>query len=319
MDLNNLIFPSPKSSYKATDFKGQLIWIPRKIDFSEREKIKYSFSKVSCLLKRNSIYAINDHSVNLKGRTLCASKGKGTLLRQCNTMKSFKIYIKNKEKRLFHTKSQNFINNNSTKENFKEFNLHESSGQDDFDYSCDSDVEEETKVNFRQNFKSSKVTNQEVTELSNKKNVEYIPCLFIKFPYSQSKKLILYFHANYEDLGQTKQIIQKISDNLKINILSVEFPNYGLYKTPDKTNAEHIIQDSEILIKFLTNVMKISLENIIIMGRCIGSGPAMHLAANYNVNALILISPIKSIKEAVKSIFDKYATGWLFKYLVKER
>jgi hypothetical protein len=315
MDFNSIIFPSPKSSYKANDFKGQLIWIPRKLEFTEKEKNKYSFSKVSCLMKRNSMYSLKSSPLKFKGAILCASKGKiGNY--HCETMKDLKLKAKNKLRKIKYNKSEIFIVKNN-KDNHKEFNIHESSGQEDFPYSDpgDSDLDEETKIYF-ENKAESKIINKETLE---KNKIDYIPCLFIKFPSSQSKKLILYFHANYEDLGQTKPIIKRISENLKVNVLSVEFPNYGLYKTAEETKAEDIIKDSEILINFLTNVMKISLDNIIVMGRCIGSGPALHLAANYQINALILISPIKSIKEAVKSIFDKYASGWLFKSFVKER
>ena len=50
------------------------------------------------------------------------------------------------------------------------------------------------------------------------------------------------------------------------------------------------------------------------MGRSIGSGPATYLAANYEVGALVLISPFTSIRAVVK-----HFVGNLFSYIVKER
>ena len=55
------------------------------------------------------------------------------------------------------------------------------------------------------------------------------------------------------------------------------------------------------------------------MGRCIGSGPATYLAKNHNIMALILLSPIKSIKEAIKTLFPKLKIGEVIQSIVKER
>jgi len=65
--------------------------------------------------------------------------------------------------------------------------------------------------------------------------------------------------------------------------------------------------------------MNIPEKNIIIIGRCIGSGPAIHLAAYKNPAGLFLISPLLSIKAAVESIFNKIKMGWLFKAFISER
>ena len=104
---------------------------------------------------------------------------------------------------------------------------------------------------------------------------------------------------------------------MKINVLIVEYPGYGIYKS-DKCTEKMILKDSQILYNFLSNIMNCEESNIIIMGRCIGSGPATSLAANYNPKALILISPFTSLKKGVKSILDKVKMGWLSKF-VEER
>ena len=60
--------------------------------------------------------------------------------------------------------------------------------------------------------------------------------------------------------------------------------------------AEKIIKDAEGIWRFFTTIKRIHPEDIIISGRSIGSGPAIHLAGKYETKALILISPIKSVK-----------------------
>ena len=40
MECNNLVFPTPKSSYTEKSFPGQLMWIPKK-DYSYKDILKY--------------------------------------------------------------------------------------------------------------------------------------------------------------------------------------------------------------------------------------------------------------------------------------
>ena len=78
--------------------------------------------------------------------------------------------------------------------------------------------------------------------------------------------------------------------------MAVEYPGYGIYKE-NKTSqhakkSEQILKDAESVIHFATNHMDVSIRNIIVSGRSIGSGPACHLAAMYEPLCLVLISPI---------------------------
>ena len=150
------------------------------------------------------------------------------------------------------------------------------------------------------------------------KNLEYIPCLF--FPSeNKSDSILLYFHSNYEDIGNSASLLKLICKFLNINTLAIEYPNYGIYSSKNSANAETILSDADTVFKFINEVQNINEDNIILMGRCIGSGPATYLAKTHNVMALILLSPLKSIKEAVKTLFPKLKLGEVIKNIVKER
>ena len=150
------------------------------------------------------------------------------------------------------------------------------------------------------------------------KNLEYIPCLFFS-PENKSDIILLYFHSNYEDIGNSASLIKLICKYLNINVLAMEYPNYGIYSCKNSANAETILNDADIVFKFINEVQNINENNIILMGRCIGSGPATYLAKNHNVMALILLSPLKSIKEAIKTLFPKLKIGEVIQSIVKER
>ena len=150
------------------------------------------------------------------------------------------------------------------------------------------------------------------------KNLEYIPCLFFS-PENKSDVILLYFHSNYEDIGNSSSFLKLICKILNINALAVEYPNYGIYKSKNSANAESILNDADIVFKFINEVQNINESNIILMGRCIGSGPATYLAKTHSVMSLILLSPLKSIKEAIKTMFPKLKIGEVIQTIVKER
>ena len=91
---------------------------------------------------------------------------------------------------------------------------------------------------------------------------------------------------------------------MKVHILAIEYPGYGLYKfsQPDEVKMK---EDAVIVYDYLTTVVGIKEENILLCGRSMGSGPSTYVASVRNPFGLILMSPYKSIQEAAKSIL-----GW---------
>lgn len=57
----------------------------------------------------------------------------------------------------------------------------------------------------------------------------YIPCILLS-PLKRCQKLIIFFHANAEDIGQAQQMCQELGDYLESYILLVEYPGYSIYE-----------------------------------------------------------------------------------------
>ena len=68
---------------------------------------------------------------------------------------------------------------------------------------------------------------------SKNKDSKLIPAFFI--PYLTldrscgSPNILVYFHANGEDLGIAYEFLINLQNTLKINILATEYPGYGVY------------------------------------------------------------------------------------------
>jgi hypothetical protein len=79
-----------------------------------------------------------------------------------------------------------------------------------------------------------------------------IPCIFIP---GRSKRLLVYFHGNGEDLYSCHDLAVSLEDCLGVNVLVPEYPGYGIYKemNPNMSpSVEAIERDSANIWKHLT-------------------------------------------------------------------
>ena len=57
----------------------------------------------------------------------------------------------------------------------------------------------------------------------------------------------------------------------------IEYPGYSIYK--GETSEESILADIEPVWNFVVNILKFERQDLLVMGRSIGSGPATHFAS----------------------------------------
>ena len=88
---------------------------------------------------------------------------------------------------------------------------------------------------------------------------------------------------------------------LHVNILAMEYPSYGAYECRSGPSEQQILRDAELTYQYVVDKTKIDQQNIILLGRSLGSGPAVHLASKNSPGALILMSPFASIKSVANN------------------
>ena len=94
----------------------------------------------------------------------------------------------------------------------------------------------------------AKKEEQKVKQLNPYAN--FVPCLYL--PYLKgSNKLIIFFHGNAEDLGISYEMLDHLRTALKINVMAVEYPGYGVYEDPDGPTEEKIYRDAELVYNFV--------------------------------------------------------------------
>ena len=118
-------------------------------------------------------------------------------------------------------------------------------------------------------------------------------------------------HGNGEDLGQCYSILQTFRNKLKINVVGIEYPGYGVfsYGTANEKTINYISLNIFNYVKQFYD-----LNKIIVCGRSIGTKPALNIASKHKIGGLILLSPFTSLKNI---IYEKY--GGIASYLIQEK
>lgn len=135
-----------------------------------------------------------------------------------------------------------------------------------------------------------------------------IPCLWL--PAEKAATVVLYFHANAEDLGMSFLAMKHMRDQLQVNVMAVEYPGYGLLRDIRATE-EGIYCAARTAFRFLVDVVKVEYPRIVILGRSLGSGPAVHLASQYPIGGLILVNAFTTLRAAVRGLAGDFL-AWLF-------
>lgn len=134
--------------------------------------------------------------------------------------------------------------------------------------------------------------------------------MWIRNPKAQY--VILYAHQNAEDLGTSIQHAHALSVQLGVDVFAFEYTGYGLSRrdpTASDTSRKAVPSeravccDIDAAYDYLTQVSGIDPMKIVVVGRSIGSGPAVYLSTRRKIGGLVLIAPIASaVRVALKHI-----------------
>jgi len=127
------------------------------------------------------------------------------------------------------------------------------------------------------------------------KRNEKIPAVFVKTP--GARRTILYSHGNAEDLGIILDEIDLMARATGANVLAYDYVGYSVSYLQEggRPSEAGCIRSVDAAWAHLTTKEGIPADQIIIVGRSIGSGPAVDLASRHTDSAgVLLISPISS-------------------------
>jgi hypothetical protein len=113
---------------------------------------------------------------------------------------------------------------------------------------------------------------------------------------NQANYTILYVHGNSEDLGDIKEILEKLHA-WGFSVFAYDYRGYGT--SQGKATETHAYEDINSAYNYLTQNLKTPPERIIVLGRSVGGGSAVNLAMRKPIAGLIIESSFISAFQVI--------------------
>jgi pimeloyl-ACP methyl ester carboxylesterase len=107
--------------------------------------------------------------------------------------------------------------------------------------------------------------------------------------------LVIYFGGNAEEVSWLAGMAEQFAG---WSLLLVNFRGYG--ESEGKPGEKELFEDALLIHEYAKRRPDVTPERIVAMGRSLGSGVAVHLAAHRPLRGVILVSPYDSIAEVAK-------------------
>ena len=121
--------------------------------------------------------------------------------------------------------------------------------------------------------------------------------------------LIIYYGGNAEDVSLN------FADLGRFTARSFLFMNYRGYGQSQGRPSERALYDDALFVfDHVIASEGIDPSHVVLMGRSIGSGVAVHVAANRRVGGVILVTPFDSLVNVARAHYPIFPVGWLLRH-----
>ena len=217
----------------------------------------------------------------------------------------FSVPIK-KENENKNNVNNNINNNPNNNENYKENKIDNNNIKNNANNNANNNTNNTTNNNNKKNIPTkmeykpatNKYSDFELLFLENSDTKIKIPAFIFKpKDFYQFNCIIIYCHGNSGDIGTSFMECQILSRNLRCEVLSFEYPGYGLSNDLNNRNEKMSYVYIREVYRYIRQNMGYQPQNIIIYGFSLGTGIAFDLACdkNYPNGGVILQSPFLSI------------------------
>ena len=117
----------------------------------------------------------------------------------------------------------------------------------------------------------------------------------------QSNGTLLYSHGNGDCVAYLGPLANSLRNQYGLNVLVYDYRGYG--KSEGKPTGAGVLADGEAARQWLAERENIPIDEIILMGRSLGGGVAVHLAANGGARGLILESTFTRLSDVAARQF----------------
>ncbi|MBN2591203.1 MAG: alpha/beta hydrolase [Sedimentisphaerales bacterium] len=124
-----------------------------------------------------------------------------------------------------------------------------------------------------------------------------------------NERLLIYYGGNAEEVSSS---IIDLADIDKCTILALNYRGYG--KSEGSPSQKALFNDAIEVFDQITAKLNILPERVILLGRSLGSGVAVHVACQRNISKLILTTPFDSVRNIAKKMLPIFPVGLLIRH-----
>jgi uncharacterized protein len=127
----------------------------------------------------------------------------------------------------------------------------------------------------------------------------------------QPKAFVLYCHGNGDCVGYLGDYFLKFSQENAVSVFVFDYRGYG--RSEGRPHEKGLLQDGAAARDWLSRHAGILPADVVLMGRSIGGGVAVHLAAQDGARGLILQNTFSSLSDVAVGIFPYLPVRWLMR------
>ncbi len=121
--------------------------------------------------------------------------------------------------------------------------------------------------------------------------------------------LVIYFGGNAEEVSWLTGVAEQFAG---WSLLLVNFRGYG--ESEGKPGEEELFADALAIYDYAKRRPDVNPERVVAMGRSLGSGVAVHLAAHRPLRGVILVSPYDSVVEVARRHYPYLPVSLLLRH-----
>lgn len=130
-------------------------------------------------------------------------------------------------------------------------------------------------------------------------------------PHDKPQAAVVFAHGNAGNLSWRAPIMQQFHEEADVAILIFDYRGYG--RSSGSPNEEGILQDARAARDWLAEKEGIPPEEVVLMGRSLGGGVMVDLAAKDGAKALILESTFTSLPDVAANVYPFVPVRWLMR------
>ena len=126
-----------------------------------------------------------------------------------------------------------------------------------------------------------------------------------------AERAVLYCHGNGECVTDNHNLMVFLRDKLQASVLIFDYRGYG--HSEGKPNEQGVLADARAAQNWLAKKTERKPNEVILIGRSLGGGVAVDLAAEQGASALVLQSTFTRLTDAAASSYPFLPVHWLMR------